>query len=168
MQVIKFKSPSGRAVFNAIFSRPRTNQTELFQPGRTAFVYELEGGAAPDVPMTLRRSKADCPAVGICHFWLLPMPAQKIRLSVKDVTSYSSHLTAKQLRHLSPFHLTGCGDDQGRHGHLGPGANGEDHVIHARDIWQAGQDEEEGQAPDAAGTACRARRIRVFMNDMLC
>jgi hypothetical protein len=36
----------------------------MFQPRRTAFVYEMEsedGWGTSDVPVTLRRSKADCP-----------------------------------------------------------------------------------------------------------
>ena len=63
MQVVKFKGVAGRAVFNAVFSRPQLISTEFFLPGRTVFVFELEGADGPDLPTTLRRSKADCPPV---------------------------------------------------------------------------------------------------------
>ena len=63
VQVVKFKGAAGRAVFNAVFSRPLLISSELFLPGRTVFVFELEGADGPDLPTTLRRSKADCPPV---------------------------------------------------------------------------------------------------------
>lgn len=65
LQVVKFKSASGRSVFNAVFSRQKSGAGESFLPGRTAFVYDLESGYTPDIPMTLRRSKADCPQVSV-------------------------------------------------------------------------------------------------------
>lgn len=62
VQVVKFKGPPGRAVFNAIFTRNKAQANELFLPGRTAFVFNLEEGTL-DVPTTLRRAAADCPPV---------------------------------------------------------------------------------------------------------
>lgn len=66
---VKFSTPLGRSVYHAVF-RPaggsRNLVREMFQPRRTAFVFEFgEGGG--DVPTTLRRSKADCPAVQVGH-----------------------------------------------------------------------------------------------------
>jgi len=66
-QDMAFKSALARGVYAALFEPERINAAELFQPGRTAFVYELDGGGgaggAPDIPTTLRRSRADCPPV---------------------------------------------------------------------------------------------------------
>lgn len=59
-----FKTALARGVYAALFEPERVNAAEQFLPGRTAFVYELEGGAAgADIPTTLRRSRADCPPV---------------------------------------------------------------------------------------------------------
>lgn len=68
---VKFSTPLGRSVYHAVF-RPaggsRNLVREMFQPRRTAFVFEFgEGGG--DVPTTLRRSKADCPAVQVRGGW---------------------------------------------------------------------------------------------------
>jgi hypothetical protein len=69
---VKFSTPLGRSVYHAVFRPVGGNRNlvrEMFQPRRTAFVFEFgEGGS--DVPTTLRRSKADCPAVqvGLCWF----------------------------------------------------------------------------------------------------
>ncbi len=69
-QDMAFKSALARGVYTALFEPERINAAELFQPGRTAFVYELDGGGgggggSPDIPTTLRRSRADCPPVRI-------------------------------------------------------------------------------------------------------
>ena len=64
MQDTSFHTSIGRGVFDAIFNPPKLNGSEQFLPKRTAFVYELDNdGANPDIPTTLRRSKADCPPV---------------------------------------------------------------------------------------------------------
>eukprot|EP00775_Hariotina_reticulata_P005350 gene5350-5586_t len=58
---LQFLTPQGRAVFDAVFRPPQHKRLlvrEMFQPRRTAFVFEFEDGAG-DVPTTLRRSKAD-------------------------------------------------------------------------------------------------------------
>jgi IK cytokine len=66
-QSMKFATPLGRSLYQAVF-RPaaarRTVVREMFQPKRTAFVFEFGEGAG-DVPTTLRRSKADCPVVQV-------------------------------------------------------------------------------------------------------
>jgi predicted aminopeptidase len=64
-EALQFQTPQGRAVFDAVFKPPQHNRLlvrEMFQPRRTAFVFEFEEGSG-DVPTTLRRSKADCPPV---------------------------------------------------------------------------------------------------------
>ncbi len=59
-----FKTALARGVYAALFEPERINAADQFLPGRTAFVYELEdGAAAADIPTTLRRSRADCPPV---------------------------------------------------------------------------------------------------------
>jgi IK cytokine len=66
-QPVKFVSPLGRSLYNAVFrpqSVSRAQVREMFQPRRTAFVFEFEEGCG-DVPTTLRRSKADCPPVQV-------------------------------------------------------------------------------------------------------
>ena len=68
-QMVKFKGAAGRAVFNAMFARSKSRTNDLFLPGRTAFVFDLEDAHTPDIPTTLRRSKADCPEV--LHFHCL-------------------------------------------------------------------------------------------------
>lgn len=63
-----FHSSSARALYDALFrshaAARRSLAREAFAPRRTAFVYEFMDGAG-DVPTTLRRSKADCPAAEV-------------------------------------------------------------------------------------------------------
>lgn len=64
LQDIKFVTPDGQAVYNALFKPFRAPASEMFLPMRTAFVYDLEEqDSNTDVPTTLRRSKEDCPPV---------------------------------------------------------------------------------------------------------
>jgi hypothetical protein len=66
-QAMKFSTPLGRSVYSAVFRPQNGNRAvvrEMFQPRRTAFVFEFGEGCS-DVPTTLRRSKADCPAVQV-------------------------------------------------------------------------------------------------------
>eukprot|EP00884_Botryococcus_braunii_P006803 jgi/Botrbrau1/16123/Bobra.7_2s0083.2 len=64
-EVLKFQTPLGRALYNAMFNPAKVDISELFLPRRTAFVYDLdEHFSTTDIPTTLRRSKADCPPVG--------------------------------------------------------------------------------------------------------
>lgn len=63
---LKIEHPLARALFDCIFNPARSKVAEMFQPRRTAFVYEFESedpALDSDVPTTLRRSKADCPQV---------------------------------------------------------------------------------------------------------
>jgi hypothetical protein len=71
-QQVQFQSPQGRAVYDALFKPPLVNRAlirEMFQPRRTAFVFEFGEGAG-DMPTTLRRSKADCLQVQVRVVWL--------------------------------------------------------------------------------------------------
>jgi hypothetical protein len=71
-QPVKFATPFGRSLYQAVFRRSGASRNlvrEMFQPRRTAFVFEFGEGSS-DVPTTLRRSKADCPAVQVG----LPLP----------------------------------------------------------------------------------------------
>jgi IK cytokine len=64
VQVVKFQTPLGRALYNALFNPAKVDISELFLPRRTAFVYDLDANfSTTDIPTTLRRSKADCPPV---------------------------------------------------------------------------------------------------------
>lgn len=66
---MQFETRQGRAVFDAMFKAPpdtRALVREMFQPQRTAFVFEFAEGSS-DVPTTLRRSKADCPPPQVGH-----------------------------------------------------------------------------------------------------
>jgi IK cytokine len=66
-EAASFVGSQGRALYAALFSQPTAHQRaaavrESFLPRRLAFVYELDGGgAAGELPTTLRRSQADCP-----------------------------------------------------------------------------------------------------------
>lgn len=42
---------------------PSTAAAEMFQPRRTSFLYEMEGGGLDVLPTTLHRAKEDCPKV---------------------------------------------------------------------------------------------------------
>jgi hypothetical protein len=61
------KTALGRGVHDFFFGPQRRLSraalADQFLPRRTAFLFELDDPAAPDVPTTLRRSKEDCPAV---------------------------------------------------------------------------------------------------------
>lgn len=60
---LTIKSRVARGVYDALFGPKIENSSvsELFLPKRTAFLYELDGPFASDVPTTLRRAKEDCP-----------------------------------------------------------------------------------------------------------
>ena len=64
IQDLKFITPAGQAVYNAMFKPFKAPANEMFLPMRTAFVYDMEEtDSNTDVPTTLRRSKEDCPPV---------------------------------------------------------------------------------------------------------
>ena len=54
-----------RGVYNTLFNRQQQARNELFQPGRMAYLVELESlkGNPLAAPTTVIRSKADCPEV---------------------------------------------------------------------------------------------------------
>lgn len=83
-QSVKFATPLGRSLYHAVFRTANANRNvvrEMFQPRRTAFVFEFAEGSS-DVPTTLRRSKADCPAVQVSQQGaggLFPLLAKRVR-----------------------------------------------------------------------------------------
>ena len=66
-QELKFATPLGRAVYNAVFNEKPSDVSQSFLARRLAFVYELDEDNGTDVPTTLRRSLADCPPVSSAH-----------------------------------------------------------------------------------------------------
>lgn len=61
---IKFHSPMARALYDHVFTPQHVDVKEMFQPRRTAFQYDFEAEEVVDrdIPTTVHRSKADCPA----------------------------------------------------------------------------------------------------------
>lgn len=62
---MQFKTKIGRSIYNticAIKSR-HIEKSEMFAPGRMAYVIDLDDDAETDIPTTLIRSKAEVPAV---------------------------------------------------------------------------------------------------------
>lgn len=60
---MQFKTKMGRNIYRIIFKSKYPERNELFLPSRMAYVVDLEDEfAESDVPTTLIRSKADCPA----------------------------------------------------------------------------------------------------------
>jgi hypothetical protein len=101
---VAFATPRGRAVYAALFNQPSARQRaaairDLFLPRRLAFVYEFDGdaggggGGGGELPTTLRRSQADCPAPPD----LVPAGTDAVLLGrVARVASYvSAHLMGK-------------------------------------------------------------------------
>lgn len=61
---MEFSTLIGQRIYRAVFKSRPPDRNELFQPGRTAYVFELEDEyAESDIPTTLIRSKADCPGM---------------------------------------------------------------------------------------------------------
>ncbi|XP_068718126.1 protein Red-like [Montipora capricornis] len=61
---IEFTSKLGQKVYKALFRSRPPERNELFQPGRMAYVFDVEDEyAESDIPTTLIRSKADCPGI---------------------------------------------------------------------------------------------------------
>ena len=78
LQDVKFVTPNGQSVYNAVFKPFKAPANEMFLPMRSAFVYDLEElDSSTDVPTTLRRSKEDCPPVG--HAIDIPHPTAALR-----------------------------------------------------------------------------------------
>lgn len=61
-QQVSFRTATAKSVYKWIV-KPQTGikSNETFLPGRTSFIYNMEGGYSHDIPTTLHRSKADCP-----------------------------------------------------------------------------------------------------------
>lgn len=60
---VTFHTRVARGVYNTLFNRQPPVRNELFQPGRMAYLVDLEDDqyAVTDVPKTVIRSKAECP-----------------------------------------------------------------------------------------------------------
>ncbi|KAH7405094.1 hypothetical protein KP509_15G055900 [Ceratopteris richardii] len=57
-----FRTASAKLIYQWAIKPECFNKTnEMFLPGRTAFVYNLDEEFSQDIPTTLHRSKADCP-----------------------------------------------------------------------------------------------------------
>ncbi|KXZ49042.1 hypothetical protein GPECTOR_23g129 [Gonium pectorale] len=69
-QELRFSTPLARSVFHTLFQPPRSNVREMYQPRRTAFVYDFDNEDSPDtdIPTTLRRPKSECPPVSEALF----------------------------------------------------------------------------------------------------
>ncbi|GMH35136.1 hypothetical protein BSKO_03004 [Bryopsis sp. KO-2023] len=62
MEDLTFVTPTGSAVYKAIFDRRESYCKDFFAPRRTAFVYGLDQHAR-SLPTILRRPKSECPQV---------------------------------------------------------------------------------------------------------
>lgn len=61
---IQFRTKLGRNIYRTLFKRQLPERNDLFIPGRMAYVVDLEDEYTDfDVPVTLIRSKADCPSL---------------------------------------------------------------------------------------------------------
>ncbi|XP_078509565.1 protein Red [Lissotriton helveticus] len=61
---IEFKTRLGRNIYRILFKGKAYERSELYLPGRMAYVVDLEDEYADtDIPTTLIRSKADCPTM---------------------------------------------------------------------------------------------------------
>ena len=77
---------AGRNIFRTLFRRSVIERNELFLPRRMAYVIDLEDDFnESDIPVTLIRSKADCPTmeVSVADRWVrhVPQSARKSGLS---------------------------------------------------------------------------------------
>ena len=82
-QELKFATPLGRAVYNAVFNEKPSDVSQSFLARRLAFVYELDEDTGTDVPTTLRRSLADCPPVRAAHALSLRAHCCQCRMLVR-------------------------------------------------------------------------------------
>lgn len=61
---VEFTTKIGQKIYKALFRNRPAERNELFQPGRMAYVFDVEDEyAESDIPTTLIRSKADCPGI---------------------------------------------------------------------------------------------------------
>jgi IK cytokine len=64
-----FRTASAKMVFQWIVKPQTVNKVnEMFLPGRTAFVFDMDEEFAHDIPTTVHRSKADCPPPQVMDF----------------------------------------------------------------------------------------------------
>eukprot|EP00898_Chlorokybus_atmophyticus_P006212 jgi/Chlat1/6592/Chrsp46S06088 len=62
-QPVRFQTAMGKVVWQHLLAPPKTRPVnEMFLPGRTAYVFDMEEDAGHDIPTTVHRSKTDCPA----------------------------------------------------------------------------------------------------------
>ncbi|GAB2291588.1 Smu-2 suppressor of mec-8 and unc-52 protein [Dionaea muscipula] len=62
-QTLSFRTATAKSVYQWIVKPQIAVKTnEMFLPGRMSFIFNMENGYANDIPTTLHRSKADCPA----------------------------------------------------------------------------------------------------------
>jgi IK cytokine len=59
--IAPFQTPLGKAMYTHLLANPERPKTELFLPGRMAFVFDLDEEFPQELPTTLLRSKEDCP-----------------------------------------------------------------------------------------------------------
>ncbi|KAL9972222.1 hypothetical protein ACROYT_G018488 [Oculina patagonica] len=61
---VELTTKLGQKIYKALFRNRPAERNELFQPGRMAYVFDVEDEyAESDIPTTLIRSKADCPGI---------------------------------------------------------------------------------------------------------
>ncbi|XP_062503070.1 protein Red-like [Corticium candelabrum] len=59
---VEFRTTVAKGVYRALFQSMPPERNDLFQPGRMAYIVDLDDDyAESDIPTTLIRSKADCP-----------------------------------------------------------------------------------------------------------
>ncbi|KAG6551798.1 hypothetical protein Mapa_006615 [Marchantia paleacea] len=62
-QALAFRTATAKVIFQWTVKPQTTNKlNEMFLPGRTAFVFDMDEEFSHDIPTTVHRSKADCPS----------------------------------------------------------------------------------------------------------
>ncbi|CAM6089290.1 unnamed protein product [Calypogeia fissa] len=62
-QAVAFRTPTAKLMYQWIVKPQTSNKlNEMFLPGRTAFVFDMDEEFSHDIPTTVQRSKGDCPA----------------------------------------------------------------------------------------------------------
>eukprot|EP01018_Ginkgo_biloba_P012246 Gb_08082 [translate_table: standard] len=62
-QTLTFRTATSKLIYRWIVKPQSINKpNEMFLPGRTVFVYDMDDEFSHDIPTTVHRSKADCPA----------------------------------------------------------------------------------------------------------
>ncbi|KAL2613448.1 hypothetical protein R1flu_025140 [Riccia fluitans] len=61
-QVVSFRTATAKVIYQLAVKQQTPNKlNEMFLPGRTAFVFDMDEEFSHDIPTTVHRSKADCP-----------------------------------------------------------------------------------------------------------